>query len=30
VSSLLPNNEIDLSALNVDFDLFDKKEKKEM
>ena len=30
VSSLLPNNEIDLSAVNVDFDLFDKKEKKEM
>jgi hypothetical protein len=27
---LLPNNEIDLSAVNVDFDLFDKKEKKEM
>ena len=29
VSSLLPNNEIDLTAVNVDFDLFDKKEKKE-
>ena len=29
VSSLLPNNEVDLSAVNVNLDLFDKKEEKE-
>jgi hypothetical protein len=29
VSSLLPNNEVDLSAVNVNIDLFDKKEEKE-
>jgi hypothetical protein len=30
VSSLLPNNEIDLTSVNVDFDLFEKKEQKEI
>ena len=29
VSSLFPDNEVDLSTVNVSFDLFDKKEKKE-
>ena len=28
VSSLLPNNEVDLSTVNVNFDLFEKKEQK--
>ena len=30
VSSLLPNNEIDLSTVNINFDLFEKKEEKEI
>jgi hypothetical protein len=29
VSSLFPNNEVDLSTVNVNFDLFEKKEKAE-
>jgi hypothetical protein len=29
VSTLFPNNEVDLSTVNVNFDLFEKKEKKE-
>jgi hypothetical protein len=29
VSSLFPDNEVDLSSVNVSFDLFEKKEQKE-
>jgi hypothetical protein len=30
VSSLFPNNEVDLNSVNVDLDFFEKKEKKEI